>query len=123
MNHRQIQAALALCLILWVAGGIACTSTATKRQVYLETHTDLDPQVRELIRQGTVREGMTPEQVEAALGPPDSRRRFEAEQPPVEVWTYPGVLVRNQITRTLTDLDYQVRLIFRGEVLERIEDF
>lgn len=123
MKHRQIQVALALCLVLWAAGGIACTSPAAKRQAYLETHTDLDPQVRELIRQGRVREGMTPNQVEAALGPPDSRRRFEAEEPPVEVWTYPGVLVRNQITRTLTDQDYQVRLIFRGGVLETIEDF
>jgi hypothetical protein len=65
---------------------------------------------------------MTTEQVAASLGPPDSQRRFDSEEPVLEVWTYPGVLVRSQITRTLTEQGYQVRLIFRGGRLEAIED-
>lgn len=108
--------------VLAGAGALACAGPRAARQAYLEAHPDLDAQTRDLIAAGRVREGMSADQVQAALGPPDSRRAFEEGGGRLEVWTYPGVLVQRRITRTVTDLDYRVRLVFRDGTLERIED-
>lgn len=119
---RALLAAAAAAALLACPGFSGCAGPRSARQAYLEAHPELDPRVRDLIAQGRVEEGMSREQVQAALGPPDSRRAFEEPGGTVEVWTYPGALVVRRITRTATDLDYRVRLIFRGGTLERIED-
>ncbi len=111
-----------LSALLLGAALMACGSPQGARRDYLRAHPDLDAETRERIAQGRVQEGMSLEQVRAALGPPDSRRAFEQGGEALEVWTYPGALVLRRITRTLTDLDYRVRLIFRAGVLERIEE-
>jgi len=120
LRERRRRRLMAAVLLLAALGG--CASTRLQRRTYLEAHPDLDPQIRSLIEAGRVREGMTLEQVEAALGPPDSRRAFDETGGRVELWTYPGVLMGRSITRTAGDLDYRVRLFFRDGSLERIED-
>jgi hypothetical protein len=99
-----------------------CAAASRARQAYLEAHPDIDLAVRAAIEQGRVEKGMTPEQVEAALGPPDTRRTFGEEAGRVEIWTYPGALASRRITRSATETDYRVRLVFRDGALEKVED-
>lgn len=42
-----------------------------RREEYIGNHPELTPAVRDAIRGGIVLKGMTPDQVEASLGPPD----------------------------------------------------
>jgi hypothetical protein len=120
VRRRAALAAAAAALLAAAAPG--CAASPGFRQIYLEAHPEIDPAVRAAIEQGRVEKGMTPEQVEAALGPPDSRRSFDEEAGRVEIWTYPGALASRGITRSATDTDYRVRLVFRNGALEDVED-
>lgn len=107
---------------LLAAATFGCATAPRARQAYLEAHPDVDPAVRAAIEQGRVEKGMSAEQVEAALGPPDSRRAFDENSGRVEIWTYPGALASRRITRSATETDYRVRLVFRNGALEKVED-
>jgi hypothetical protein len=114
--------AAAALLALLVGPAPGCATAPRQRQAYLDAHPELDAALRAAISEGRVEKGMTPEQVTAALGPPDTRRQFDEGAGRVEIWTYPGALVSRRITRSATETDYRVRLVFRDGALDKVED-
>ncbi len=59
-----------------------------RKKNYLETHTDLDPKIREAIKAGRVVVGMTQESVQASLGKPEEVKPAIGTFMNTERWYY-----------------------------------
>lgn len=126
MRDRK-RAALVLALLplcaLWSCGE---TPNLDRRAAYLRANAALDPDRAEAIAVGRIEKGMTMAEVRATVGPPAHVRRSEREGPDgpvrVEVWIYPGPVVRPSVLKSSADPEFLVRLEFVNGVLRRIRE-
>lgn len=64
-----------------------------RREAFLAAHPTTPPAIAEALRAGQLQEGMTPDEVQAAWGPPEMILPV-AGRPELELWQYPRALVR-----------------------------
>lgn len=129
MNRRGWMP-LALLAAAGLQAVLAACSTSTpvlnERQAYLASHPDLDRDRADAIAQGRVEIGMTAAEVRAALGPPlhvkRSMRAGPAGALPVEIWIYPGPVVRPSVMKSAADPEFLMRLEFVTGVLASIRE-
>lgn len=64
----------------------------SRRQSYIDTHSDLDPRIRNAISEGKLVHGMTTEEVRACAGDPIEANRILTREGLVEEWRY-GIIL------------------------------
>ncbi len=127
MKDRKRVLALVAGAIALVAA-LACEGTPNldRRKAYLAGHPHLDPARADAIRGGRVEKGMTPDEVRASVGPPlyiRLKRRPGPEGPVrIEVWIYPGPVVRPSVAKSAADAEFLIHLRFENGVLKEIRE-
>ena len=128
-HHRVPLLVLFLALLLLPLWGLsACGETPNldRRAAYLAARPNIDPDRAEAISKGDVKTGMTKEEVRATVGEPLHIKRSEREAPDgpvaVEIWIYPGPVVRPSVLRSSQDSEFLIRLEFVKGVLRRIRE-
>jgi hypothetical protein len=121
-------AAIGLAAILALGMPLGCTETPNvdRRIGYVNQHPELPIEKREAIAAGRVEPGMTMEEVRAVVGEPSHVTRKERRGPEgtirVEVWIYPGPVVRPSVMRSAADSEFLVRLVFENGMLRNIRE-
>ena len=126
MRTSRSPALLGAVLALSAAIGCSGTPNVDRRLAYVNQHTDLSPERREAIALGRVEPGMSMEEVRAMVGEPThvthSRRDDRAGSIQVEVWIYPGPVIRPSVMKSVADSEFLMRLRFENGVLKEIRE-
>ena len=126
MKRSRSLALAGAVLALSAAAGCNGTPNVDRRLAYANQHTELTPEKREAIAEGRVEPGMTMEEVRAMVGEPThvtrSRREDRTGTIDVEVWIYPGPVVRPSVMKSAADSEFLVRLRFENGVLRDIRE-
>jgi len=110
------------------AGAVGCgeTPNVDRRLAYVNQHAELPPDKRAAIAEGRVQVGMTMEEVRAMVGDPMHVTRRERQGPNgrihVEVWIYPGPVVRPSVMKSAANSEFLARLTFENGVLKEIRE-
>lgn len=126
MKTSRSPALLGAVLALSAAIGCNGTPNVDRRLAYANQHTELTPEKREAIAEGRVEPGMTMEEVRAMVGEPThmtrSRREGRTGTIDVEVWIYPGPVVRPSVMKSVANSEFLVRLQFENGLLKEIRE-
>src|ERR1700694_2627753 len=88
MKRQIFQRALTLVLVASAFVLTSCSTTETRISDHPEIFQTLSPRDQELVRQGKIREGMSPDAVWVAWGTPDQKATGTARGHAVETWIY-----------------------------------
>jgi hypothetical protein len=119
---------LDLLAVLTLSGAVGCSETPNvdRRLAYVNQHAELPPDKRAAIAEGRVQIGMTMEEVRAMVGDPIHVTRRERHGPngkiQVEVWIYPGPVVRPSVMKSAANSEFLARLTFENGVLKEIRE-
>jgi hypothetical protein len=113
---------------LALAAALACEGTPNldRRKAYLAGHPSLDPIRAAAIREGRVEKGMSPDEVRASVGQPlyiRLKRQPGPEGPVrIEIWIYPGPVVRPSVAKSAADAEFLIHLRFENGMLKEIRE-
>lgn len=126
MKRSRSLALAGAVLALSAATGCNGTPNVDRRLAYANQHPELPPEKREAIADGRVQTGMTMAEVRAMVGEPAhvTRSQREGRTGPihVEVWIYPGPVVRPSVMKSAANSEFLVRLRFENGVLKEIRE-
>jgi hypothetical protein len=117
---------VAVGIALVAAAACAETPNLDRRKAYIGAHPTLDLARADAIREGRLEKGMTQDEVRAAVGQPRHIRTREQPGPDgpvrIEIWIYPGPVVRPSVMRSAADAEFLIRLRFENGVLKEIRE-
>ena len=111
---------LSLALILGLLAGCATNKIEARRREKAASFGALTPEFQELVRQGQIRRGMSPDAVYIAWGQPAQILEQEDQQGSLTVWLYHGNWSEEvrywPYQSRVPSTDYNIRTYIRAEV-------